>query len=245
MMRKTAIALSCAALLPALISVTGCDDSTTSPGDPDTVTVVFRDGVSPNISYTGTGDAVIRNGPSYAMRTSNNGQAPADTLGLVDIEGSIFERRMLVRFDLTSITDCGTVASALLTIRVVPEDTNRTVILDAYEVTTPVTYPGSWIEGFMGDGVSWIYLDGVSQWTSEGGDVLGLFDSREVKADTAVTFELAAARVEAWIKIPSRNHGILLKPRASPTEVFLHAYMRESAAPDLRPELHVKYIKGG
>ena len=153
---------------------------------------------------------------------------------------------MLVRFDLTSITDCGTVVSALLTINVTPEDTNRTVWLDAWEVTVPETYLKSWVEGTLtSGGVSWEYLDGVSEWTTGGCDVLELMDSKAVKADTVVTFELDPVRVEAWIKMEWKNHGVLLRPRTSGEEAFLYAYMRESAAVALRPELYIKYIKGG
>ena len=235
-----------AAVLPTMLSVIGCGSDSTGPGETDTVTVTFRDGTSPLPTYLGTRDAVIRNGPDYATRSSNYGYRTLDTLGVVDIGGSLYEQRMLVRFDLTSITDCGTVLDALLTINVTPEDTNRTVWLDVWEVSVPPeTYPGSWVEGTLtSDGVSWEYLDGVSGWTTEGGDVLELIDSREVRADTVVTFELDPIRVQAWINMGWKNHGVLLRPRTSGQEAFLHAYMRESAAA-LRPALYIKYVKGG
>ena len=66
-----------------------------------------------------------------------------------------------------------------------------------------------------------------------------------VKADTAVSFELDPARVERWIKAPSVNDGVLIVPRAGGQEAFLLLYMRENAAPALRPELMVRYLKGG
>jgi hypothetical protein len=235
-----------AATAAAILSAIGCDSSSTGPSETDTVTVVFRDGASPLPTYLGTSDAVIKDGPDYATRSGNYGTRPVDTLGVVEISGLLYEQRLLVRFDLTSITDCGTVVSALLTINVTPEDTNRTVWLDAWEVSVPPeTYPESWVEGFLDVGVSWMYLDGVSEWTAPGGDVLELIDSREVKADTVVTFELDPARVQTWINIKWRNHGVLLRPRTSGEEAFLHAHMRESAAAALRPELYIKYIKGG
>ncbi len=237
--------LSTAAALAVLAGI-GCGDHSTGPGETDTVTVVFRDGASPLPTYLGTSDAVIKNGPYYATRNGNYGTRPVDTLGVVDTDGLLYEQRMLVRFDLTSITDCGTVISATLTLSMTPEDTNRTVWLDAWEATVPETYPRSWVEGSLtGDGVSWEYLDGVSEWTAVGGDVLELIDSREVKADTVVTFELDPIRVQTWIKMEWKNHGVLLMPRSSGEEAFLHAYMRENAAAALRPELHIIYIKGG
>jgi hypothetical protein len=236
--------LSAAAAL-AVLAGTGCDSSSTGPGETDTVTVVFRDGSSPLPTYLGTSDAVIKNGPYYATRNGNYGTRPVDTLGVVDTDGLLYEQRMLVRFDLTSITDCGTVVSAILTLSVTPEDTNRTIWLDAWEATVPEIYPSSWVEGFLDEGVSWETLDGVSEWTTEGGDVLGLMDSKEVKADTVVTFELDPVRVETWIKMERKNHGVLLRTRPSGEEAFLHAYMRESAAAALRPELYIRYVKGG
>jgi hypothetical protein len=247
MMKKALIPLIfLAAAAAAILTGIGCDSTTGPPGGGDTITVVFRDGAEPIPSYTGTRDAVIRDGPSLAMRTGNDGAAPLDTLGIVNIGEMLYERRMLLRFDLTSITDCGSVTGAVLTISVEPEDTNRTVWLDAWEATVPATYPGSWVEGFLGAGVSWLYVDeGVSPWTAPGGDHLGLLDSRAVKADTAVSFELDPARVERWIKVPSSNDGVLLIPRTGGQEAFLHVYMRESAASALRPELTVRYLKGG
>ena len=247
MITKTRIHLILSATAAiALLTGIGCGDNSTAPGDTDTVTIVFRDGASPLPLYTGTRDAVIRNGPDYATKSSNYGHWTGDTIGVVDIGGLLYERRMLVRFDLTSITDCGTVVSALLTINIAPYDTNRTVWLDAWEATVPETYLKSWVEGSLtSDGVSWIYLDGVSGWTTDGGDVLELMDSKAVKADTVVTFELDPVRVQTWIKMEWKNHGILLSPRTSGEAAFLYVYMRESDAAALRPELYIKYIKGG
>jgi len=248
MMKKTLLYLIyIATAAAAMTAVVGCTDNNTGPpGSSDTLTVIFRDGAEPLPSYTGTRDAVIRDGPSLAMRTRNDGTAPLDTLGIVSIGAGLYERRMLLRFDLTSITDCGSVTGAMLKISVEPEDTNRTVWLDAWEATVPATYPGSWVEGFLHEGVSWLYVDeGVSPWTEPGGDHLGLMDSRPVKTDTTVIFELDAARVETWIKVPSSNDGLLLIPRTGGQEAFLHVFMRESAAVGLRPELTVRYLKGG
>jgi hypothetical protein len=236
-----------AAAAAAMLACCGCESSSTGPGgDPDSVTVVFRDGAEPLPTYLGTSDAVIKDGPGYLARSGNYGHRTVDTLGVIDIGGSLYEQRMLVRFDLSSITDCGSVTGAFLTIRVTPADTNRTVILDAWEATVPETYPRSWVEGTAtSDGVSWLYLDGVSDWTAEGGDVLEMMDSREIRTDTTVTFELDPARVEGWIKTPWRNHGVLLRPRTSGQAAFLYAYMRESGDVALRPELLVYYLKGG
>lgn len=245
MNRKSLIHLILLAAAVALLPCLGCDDSTTSPGDSDTISVAFRDGASPLPSYTGTRDAVIKDGLYHETRNGNYGTRPADTLGVVDIGGSLFEQKMLVKFDLTSITDCGTLTGATLTINITPADTNDTVWLDVYEATVPATHPRSWVEGFIDVGVSWLTVDGDFNWTTEGGDVLGLLATKQVKADTVVTFELDVAVVEDWVKRPWVNHGVLIWPRTSGDEAFVYAYMRENPAISLRPELYIKYIKGG
>lgn len=245
MKRKTLTHLILSAVTAAVLVSIGCSDNSTGPGESDTITVVFRDGASPLPSYTGTRDAVIKNGFGYDAQSGNYGTRPVDTLGIVDMGGSLYEQRMLLRFDMTSITDCGSLTSAILTINVTPADTSNTVWLDVYEATVPATHPGSWVEGFIDEGVTWLTVDGSFAWNDAGGDVLGLLDTREVRADTIVTFELEAAVVENWVKRPWENHGVLIRPRTSGEAAFLYAYMRENAAVSLRPELHIKYLKGG
>lgn len=245
MKRKTLTHLILSAATAAALVSINCSDNSTAPDESDTITVVFRDGASPLPSYLGTRDAVIKNGPGYDAQSGNYGTRPVDTLGIVDIGGLLYEQRLLVRFDMTSITDCDRLASAVLTINVTPADTNDTVWLDVYEVTVPATYPGSWVEGFLDGGVTWRTVDGTFDWNFEGGDVLELLDTKEVRADTTVIFELDAATVEDWIKRPWENHGVLIRPRTSDEAAFLYAYMRESTTVSFRPELHIKYLKGG
>jgi hypothetical protein len=245
MKRKTLINIMLSAAAAALFLSAGCSDNSTSPGGSDTVTVVFRDGASPIPSYLGTRDAVIKNGPGYDAQSGNYGTRPVDTLGIVNRGTTLFEQRLLLRFDMTSITDCGSLTSAVLTISVTPADTNHTVWLDAYEATVPATYPGSWVEGFIDEGVTWRTVDGTFDWNSAGGDILDLLDTKEARADTVVTFELDAAVVENWVKRPWENHGVLIIPRTAGDAAFLYVYMRENTIVPLRPELHVKYLKGG
>lgn len=229
----------------ALTALAGCgDDPTAPPAGSDTLTVTFRDASRPYPSYLGTRDAVIKDGPGVARRSENNGMRAVDTLGVTEIGGGLYQQRLLIRFDLTSITDCGSVTGATLTLAVTPADTNDTVILYAYEATVPESYPGNWEEGSLSGGVSWDYLDGVSRWDSPGGDVIGLMDSGSVKSDTAVTFELEPARVERWIKTPTTNHGLLITPD-TPGAAFVYVWMREAPEASRRPVLTVSYLRGG
>jgi len=237
-------------ILPPLIAAAflcqqGCgDDPTAPPAGTDTLTVTFRDASEPYPSYLGTRDAVIKDGPDVARRSENNGMRTVDTLGVTDIDGLLYDQRLLIRFDLTSITDCGSVTDATLTLSVTPADTNDTIMLYAYEATVPESYPGNWDEGSLAGGVSWDYIDGVSAWDTPGGDVIGLMDSKSVRTDTTVTFELEPARVERWIKIPPANRGLLIAPD-SPGAAFVHVWMREAMEVSRRPVLKVKYVKGG
>ena len=120
-MRTQGTGLICVLMALSALLPSGCSDTGTSPGDFDSVTVIFRDGAEPLPSWYGTRDAVIRNGPSPAIQETNMGTAPVDTLGAVDIGGTLFSRRLLVRFDLTSITDCAEVIEGRLTLHLEPE----------------------------------------------------------------------------------------------------------------------------
>lgn len=242
---RTSARMIFAAALALLLA--GCgDDTVVDPGS-DTTTVAFRDGISPSLSYYGTRDAILKDGPSYGIRNGNFGDIPADTLGVVSLAGGIYERRLLARFDLTSITSCAAIYSARLTIHVDPVDTNRTVYLYAYEATVPPAIPGSWIEG-TGDensGASWLTVDGSYPWSSPGGNAVDLMAEGEVRADTTVSFDLPADRVMRWIKYPSTNHGVLIVPGISIGDRYLIARMRETPDIRLRPELVVRYRKSG
>lgn len=239
--RRIILAGAAAALLA------GCEDDTIVVPTPDTTTVAFQDGISPSITYYGTRDAMLRNSPEYAVRHGNYGNLPWDTLGAVSNGPGLYARRMILRFDLTSITSCAALYSARLTIRIEPADTNKTIYLYAYEATVPPAIPASWTEGTGGldQGVSWETVDGSYPWFLAGGDALGLMDEIAVRTDTTAVFDLPADRVMRWIQNPSTNHGVIIVSGIAIGEEYLIAHMRESADIRLRPELVVKYRKGG
>ncbi len=223
----------------------GCGNDTTAPGDSQIVTAVFRDGADPTPDYYGTRDAVIRNGPTWDVRAGNAGRAAVDTLGSVEAGRELYGHRMLIRFNLTSITSCETVTGAFLTLHVEPRESRDPIRLEAWEATVPPLYPGSWVEGYFDEGVSWLYVDEqVTEWANEGGDHLAKMDTVEVYGDETVTFELDPAVVEKWIKSPAENDGVLIIPETGTRDSFLLVHMRESE-PSSRPELLVRYIKGG
>jgi hypothetical protein len=241
-------------LLPAAITVifcaailNGCSGNETTAPAPDTITVAFRDGVDPSQNYYGTRDAMLKDGPTTELLNGNFGYMDIDTLGTVTLGAELFERRMILKFDLSPITDCASVYSASLTLSISREDTSG-ITLAVYEATVPPAIPASWTEGLGGvaAGVSWQTVDGSYLWVSEGGDyLLPVMDIEPVGGDTTVTFELPADRVRRWIGYPYTNHGVLIRPLDNDEETFFRVYMRESVMPSLRPELIVRYRKSG
>ena len=173
--------------------------------------------------------------------------APArPALALPDREHGLHLLREMLRIRRFE-EKCAELYSARLTIHVAPIDTNRTITLYAYEATVPPAILQSWTEGTGGvaAGVSWLTVDGTFDWIVAGGDALGLMDERQVRADTVAAFDLPADRVMRWIQDPPSNHGVLIAPGISIGERYLIAYMRETPIVRLRPELVVKYRKGG
>lgn len=245
-MRRTANLLAAAILAPALL-LTGCSDGPTRPPSPDTLRAVFRDGSDPDIGYYGTRDAVIKDGPSPGLFLGNFGTQPLDTLGIVDLAGVLYDRRLLARFDLSSISSCAEVVEANLTLHVIPGDT-AAVYLRVFEARVPAIVPLSWDEGTGGlqQGVSWTTVDGAVPWESEGGDYfLAPIDEAAVRGDSTVTFELDGGTVRSWILDPRTNHGVLVIPGPGGGARSLRVYMREAAAIRRRPLLEIRYRPGG
>jgi hypothetical protein len=243
-MRKAAYIVLAAALS---MLTTGCGDDTIVVPGADTTTVTFQDGISPSITYYGTRDAMLKSSPDPDVRYGNFGDEPQDSLGVVRLGQGLYARRLIISFDLTSITSCSALYSARLTIHIEPVDTNKTIGLYAYEATVPPAILGSWTEGTGAEysGVSWMTVDGSYAWTTPGGDVLDLMDERTVRADTTVSFDLPTDRVKRWIDYPLTNRGVLITTGIAIGEEYVIAYMRENVDIRLRPELTVKYRKSG
>jgi hypothetical protein len=216
------------------------------PPSVDTVTVVFRDRQSPDPDYAGTRDAILKNGNDFEITNGNFGNVKSDTLGTVYLADNLYERRLIVRFDISSVTGCSWVYSADLSISIVP-DTRGTIVLEAYEVDVPDIMPGSWLEGsgIIGKGVSYHSADGVVPWSNPGGDyVPKLLDAVTVSGDSVVTFSLPGALAYHWILYPGENHGVIIKSRYTDEESYRIVRMRESDSLELRPALRIEYLKG-
>ena len=81
--------------------------------------------------------------------------------------------------------------------------------------------------------------------TYPGGHTIKTIQGASPGREGKVRLKFRAVGDQKWIKMDWHNHCVLLRPRTSGQVAFLHAHMRESAAVALRPELYVKYIKGG
>lgn len=238
------------ALIPLCLCVaalSGCaDDTVVIPVAPaETLAVVFQDGVAPDTDYRGTRDAFLANGPSNDLRNGNFGTVDVDRVGSVDIDGSFYESRFIVKLDLSAVTDCSQVISARLSISgdfASPDS----ITLAAYRVIRP-SY-NTWVEGFGGvmNGVSWTTLDGAVSWNTEGGDI----DSTPlaevtVSNDTTATFSLPPLLVRSWMLEPATNQGVIIGSDDLSRESFALVHARETAELSRRPRLEVVYLRGG
>jgi|WetSurMetagenome_2_1015567.scaffolds.fasta_scaffold13763_2 hypothetical protein len=234
--------LCVSAISLCLAALAGCGDDETAPsGEPDTIRVAFQDGVSPSTSYNSTRDAVLKDDPDAGVDNVNFGTAGSDTLGSVALASGFYERRLVVRMDISSITDCSEVVSARLSIRVAPP-APESLTLDAHLITR------QWTEGSGGAaaGVSWSTTDGGVPWTNGGGDFLSsVLDERTVSSDSVVTFTLSPALVMEWIQHPSSNRGIVIKTADASAGRYAIVFERESNGAARRPRLEIAYLPGG
>lgn len=244
-MRRSAAAC-CAALLAAVLG--GCADNDTVYPDgtaAETVRVAFRDGALPTLAYNGTRDAVIKDGPTIDFRNGCFGTEDADTIGAAVLGGSTYERRLLVKMDLSSITDCGSVVAASLSIRIEAPPADSLAI-EMLRITRPSYSP--WVEGTTGaaTGVSWTTVDGAEPWLIEGGDTDGIVLARaRIAGDTTVVLRIPPAVAESWIDAPAGNNGLVLRAAYPGLARSGRVRSRESAAAADRPRMDIAYLRGG
>ncbi|HVO76462.1 MAG TPA: DNRLRE domain-containing protein [Candidatus Bathyarchaeia archaeon] len=236
---------------PALVAVllaaagAGCSGSSTvvvPVPTSDTVSVSFQDGVVP-AGYHGTADAIIKDGPNNALRNGNFGAAQSDTLGSVLLSTAFYERRLIIRMDLSSIKSCSKVLSATLSLRITGTPSSPMTI-EAHTVTL-ANY--NWTEGVGGlaAGVSWTTIDGSIPWITAGGD----FESADVSSapfygETTLLLALPPALVKEWILTPASNHGIIIKSTDVSDERYGTVLMRDDPVTAWRPRLDIRYVKG-
>ncbi len=245
---STSAALFVLAAAWFLSTLSGCSEDSDSiyfDPSPRLEEISFQDGTYPSSRYSGTRDAFLKEGNPFSNH--NFGTTPQDTVGHLYLTDRYFERRMIVRFDLTSITDCGEVLSAELQLHF-SSTSSDTLILRAYGVTIPDILAASWLEGIGGlaGGVSWFTVDGAIPWDTEGGQLVGPpVETIVASSDTLISFALSNSMVLEWIKNPETNHGVMIRLAETLSEEFLILHARESLESDERPLLSIEYLKGG
>ena len=226
----------------------GCSetDRGVNPVRQDTLTVAFQDLVSPSTSYAGTSDAILKDGPATQFRNGNFGAVPYDTIGGVRLGSSFYERRLILRMDISSIKNCSKVIRATLAIRVVPPAP------DSLTLGACIVLPAArdaWVEGIggLGAGVSWTTVDGGVPWTYEGGDFdPAPLDVRTVRsADSACVFTLPPQAVLGWIRNPESNHGMIVRSLERRLAARTTVFTREHESAGLHPRLEIVYLTGG
>jgi len=240
------------AALSVISLVLGCSEKERPivipwPPTQDTVTVVLQDGVSPGPSYFGTRDAILKDGPNYSYKNGNFGHVSLDTIGTVYLIDRFFENRLILRMDLSHITNCAKVIQAHLSISIEPNYPDS-LAFEIYEVAIPPVFVGSWFEGVggVGGGVSWNTIDGAVPWSEEGGDFRAIpFDEVTVRGDSVVTFALPDSVPTKWIRYPTENHGIIVRTWETTREGFTLVHLRESRCPELRPRFELTYLESG
>ena len=239
-----------AALVLALSLLAACggdDPAGPAPEEQDTSRVIFRDGALPVPAYAGTRDAAIKDGPTDAARNTNWGREFLDTLGMRSAGAGLYDSRVLLRFDLTSLTNCWYVVSADLAVGIDSAGGTFDVVLD--ETTVPDLVPGSWTEGTGGlsGGVSWLTIDGDVPWYDAGGSTTGeeIARARVAPGDTVAVFPLPASLVQKWIARPAQNDGVLLRAAVPDAGLGATVHMRESPRTSRRPALSIVYIRYG
>ncbi len=233
-----------------LLLLTGCEEDTRTiydPGDTgDSTQVAFQDQVAPYPSYLGTRDAAIKEPPS--LKTHNFGNAPFDTIGMVEGKEKFHQRRLILRMDLTYISSCSMVTDAFLHLSVAGGGEGNPLFA-IYRATVPGgILPGSWTEGSgrPHEGVSWIYAGDAVQWNDPGGDYYSaLMDTTTAGADSTITFSIPGAVISHWINYPHDNHGFLIVPAYTGSSAYRIIHLREWADPEDRPRLEFTYLEGG
>jgi hypothetical protein len=138
----------------------------------------------------------------------------------------------LVRFDLSALPAEAAVLSAVLSVTTASDSGAEGGTVQVHRVLE------AWDEGSSYDAqgaASWQERQAGAPWAVAGaappsrdGIVLALMEFEQDGADTTYSTELPAAVVEAWLRDPKDNHGIVLTPGT--LQGHLHLRSREAAS---------------
>jgi hypothetical protein len=203
-----------------------------NPVTEETVTM-FRQGDSPDITYSGAIDTMIKEStPTATSGGSVTLQADGADPGSTGEDDSV-----LLRWYLGSIPNGSTVTSAKIVLNVT-NDTNSTGY-DLYELKR------AWTEG----GASWNQYASGSNWQTPGAEgtddrgttVLGTVAPTDTGTYALTLNSAGLAVVQNWISTPSSNHGFIIT-NSTNTDGLTFSSSEETTSAD-RPLLIINYTE--
>ncbi|MBI5871137.1 MAG: DNRLRE domain-containing protein [Actinobacteria bacterium] len=155
-------------------------------------------------------------------------------------------RRGLLRFDLSVIPVGSTVNAATMSLYQHAQEDASTPQLGVYYATR------SWTEGTgsgtaTADGATWNTYDGLSNWSSAGGDFNGTAQATAIAPDSTgawLDFQITGL-TQSWVSGSLANEGMFVKKSGENPAVrdFKTFYSSEYLGdPSLRPKLTVEYV---
>jgi len=206
-------------------------------------TMIFQDGVSPSVGYTGTTDVILASDEENVAPNANLG-------GLENLEtfyGDAEHRRSLMRWDLSALPGGVTVQAATLELYRYESGVSNDMQLALYRVTS------DWAEGtgydlwpgpsYVPDGATWLTATTGVAWTTPGGDydttIVGQTTLPAAMENGWLRLDATAA-VQAWVAGGQPNHGLLLRP-LSGDYTYHYFHSREAITATLHPRLVVTY----
>ena len=148
--------------------------------------------------------------------------------------------RSLIQFDLSSIPNNATVISATLGLYLSSNTGSQTDVVEAHRLTR------TWTEGTGGTntGATWNRYNGISNWTTAGGDYDASIAGSFVASGTGSKTMTVTALAQAWVNGTYANQGIILlsPPKSGNNEKQYNS--SDSTNASRRPSLHCVLSSG-
>ncbi len=198
---------------------------------------------TPVTAYQPASEFEVTSGSGSGQDTMMKQDAQSNNLGanedlwIQDTSGGNGDHSLL-QFDLSGLPSSARIASATLSLHQHYAGTPGGTVA-AHRITR------DWDEGDSvnspGDGVTWITYDWFGFWSDPGGD----YDTQpaavsEIKNGTVGRFEWdVTGLVSGWVRGDYPNHGLILAPYASGTDVGFSS--SDDPNPSLHPRLTISY----
>lgn len=195
--------------------------------EPMVFTRHYQDGVSPDRAYAGTRDTQISQvDPSQNLGAAAVLEADGDETGGKSLVA-------LLKWDLSSIPPSSVIRSVELTLYI--DGTAKGLSYEIHAVRRPwgeteATWTRPWAK------------PGAKDRSDRGADLVGAIAPREHGHYTLIFTDAGVALVQAWVRDPRVNHGVLIANDLN-SDGFKFA-SREAAKLERRPRLSVTYSLG-